>query len=90
MNIILLPEILRQKLGDEGAKEFVEILNANSKASKDSISEVIAERFERRLVEVKSELQKNITETKADMLKWMFVFWAGQLAAIFAMLKLAR
>ena len=90
INIVLLPEILRQKLGEDGAKEFVEILNANSRANKENVSEVIAERFERQLVEVKFDLEKSISETKAEMLKWMFVFWVGQLAAIFAMLKLVK
>jgi len=70
-------EASRQKLGEDGAKEFIEILNANTRASKENISEIFAERFERRLAEVKSDLEKNISKTKAEILKWMFAFWVG-------------
>jgi len=31
MTVILMPEVLRQKLGDDGAKEFVNLLNESLK-----------------------------------------------------------
>ncbi|MCG6552436.1 MAG: CCDC90 family protein [Candidatus Magnetominusculus sp. LBB02] len=36
---------------------------------------------------VKLELRAEIERSKSETLKWMFIFWAGQLVAIFAMLK---
>jgi septal ring factor EnvC (AmiA/AmiB activator) len=43
--------------------------------------------------EVKSELKAEIaqvrveiSEVKSELIKWMFIFWAGQLAAIFGLL----
>jgi len=49
---------------------------------------------------VKSEVQEKINDqkdyfaskadlanTKADIIKWMFIFWIGQLAAVFVFLK---
>ncbi|MEW6274335.1 MAG: hypothetical protein AB1556_04385 [Bacillota bacterium] len=65
VNIVLLPEVLRQKPGNA------------SKEAKDDTSEVVAERLARRLA-----------ETKTDLIKWMFFFWATQLLAIFGMLML--
>ncbi len=35
----------------------------------------------------KSDLQVALAETKADLLKWMFIFWAGQVVAVVAILK---
>jgi hypothetical protein len=31
-----------------------------------------------------------VKENKVDMIKWMFIFWASQLAATFAFLKFFR
>lgn len=44
MTVILMPEVLRQKLGDDGAKEFVNLLNESVKAAKENTSDVLAER----------------------------------------------
>ncbi|MEW5946238.1 MAG: hypothetical protein AB1742_08575 [bacterium] len=41
----------------------------------DSRLEVIEEKFERRL-----------SETKADLIKWMFIFWVGQIGVITGLL----
>jgi len=38
------------------------------------------------LANVKSELKVEISNTKADMIKWIFIFWVGQLAAMFGLL----
>jgi len=35
----------------------------------------------------KVELVEKIEKTRSDMIKWMFIFWISQLAAIFGMLK---
>ncbi len=40
------------------------------------------------LAEVKAELKTNLAEVKAEILKWMFIFWAGQIGALLAILKL--
>ena len=33
------------------------------------------------LARVKGELSAEASENKAELMKWMFVFWVGQLAA---------
>ena len=35
---------------------------------------------------VKAELQTEIANAKSEMIKWMFIFWVGQLAAMFGLL----
>jgi len=60
------------------------------------------ERFERRLIEEISglrtefhctlqegltDVRKEIVTTKSDLLKWSFLFWIGQVAAVGALLS---
>ncbi|MBF8275959.1 MAG: hypothetical protein HW390_1032 [Candidatus Brocadiaceae bacterium] len=44
---------------------------------KDEINKV-----DKRLEQVKSELKTDIANVKADLIKWMFIFWAGQVITI--------
>lgn len=67
-SIILLPENLRIKLGDQGAKELIDLINSLVKSTKEDLIESSINKFERRL-----------SETKADLIKWMFIFWLGQI-----------
>lgn len=94
VDIIVLPEVLREKLGEQGARELVHLFNASVKSLRENIGETAAEKLERRLAETKADLQKDILETKAeigrvkaDLIKWIFVFWAGQAAVLYGMLK---
>jgi len=50
-----------------------------------NITEVKTE-LDQRITEVESRLQTQLAETKADLIRWMFIFWVGQLAAILSML----
>lgn len=34
------------------------------------------------------KLETKLAETKADLIKWMFLFWIGQTAAVLAIVKL--
>ncbi|WP_338835867.1 LA_3696 family protein [Neomoorella thermoacetica] len=39
MGLVLLPEILWEKLGDDGAKELVDLINASVKNAKENAEE---------------------------------------------------
>lgn len=152
----ILPEVLREKLGDDGAKALVRVINLSSRLGVRSETERWGERLERRVGETKADLQEQIARTKgelqeqiastkaglqeqvantkadlekqivnvrtdlreqigstkthlekeiaetgaslrvqmanvkADIIKWTFIFWVGQLAAIYTMLRLMR
>ena len=82
MAVISIPKILRDKFGEEIAEAFVELFN---KAAE--------ERFEKHIIEVKSglelEIEKVRTEivrTRADIIKWVFIFIFGQFWAIIGVL----
>ena len=35
-------------------------------------------------------VKKELAETKADIIKWMFIFWIGQIAVTFAIIYFGR
>jgi len=49
--------------------------------TKAALEKQIAE-LEIRLAQTKAELQAQIANVRADMIRWMFIFWVGQLAAM--------
>ena len=40
--------------------------------------------------ELKAELSTKIADSKAQMIKWMFLFWIGQMATTAALIKLLQ
>lgn len=58
--IILVPEASRSTLGEQAAKELVELFNNTNNSVKDSTLETASDRFERRLSEFKGEVKAEI------------------------------
>ena len=81
---------LRANLGDEGTFGLMEVLETERRDWSQQVLSTAADRFERRLAEQLSGLREQITQelvtTRVDMLKWSFVFWIGQVAAMAALL----
>lgn len=46
----------------------------------------VEEKFERRLSQEVAKLDVRISELRADLVRWMFIFWVAQLGAILATL----
>lgn len=97
MEIPTIPRVVRQKLGDDVVDSFVELLNKSNEKQKEDVLVFVEDKFERRLSEEMSKVNQKITEeiskvnqkiseTKADIIKWMFVFWAGQIGVILGIL----
>ena len=75
MAVIAIPKILYDRLTEEGARAFVDILNTVENSTQKATLEIAEERFERKLA-----------DTKAELIKWMFIFWVGQSVTTFGML----
>ena len=88
MGIISIPKALREKLGDEGSEALVEVLNKQSDENKQSIIDLAEQRFEARLAKEASLLREDVQKTRSDLIKWMFIFWVGQIGCIVALLKI--
>jgi hypothetical protein len=54
-------------------------------ALEQQIAETKAE-LQAQIAEVKGELQAQIANVRADLIRWMFIFWVGQLAAMIGIL----
>lgn len=86
MTVITIPKILRERLTDEGAEAFVQILDRVEDRTQKAVMEMAEERFERRLTEEIGKVKTEIANTRADLIKWMFIFWVGQVSTITAIL----
>lgn len=82
MAVITIPRPLREKLGDEGADALVTVINEAWKNQREDVIAFVEERFERRIAELKVE----IANVKVDLIRWMFVFWVGQIGVITGLL----
>ena len=69
-----VPVAVREKLGPEGS-EGLEMMFADAYT-------LANESFERRLEIETNKLQLAIANLRFEMVKWMFLFWAAELAAI--------
>ena len=75
---IKLFELLKARIGEKEAEAFVQILET---------------RVDRKFEDAKHQLatKEDLANTKADIIKWMFIFWVGTVGVLsgimFAMLN---
>ena len=87
-SVVVLPEALFKNTNKEEQKELADFFDKIVKSSSEAAIIKVEEKFERRLTEEISKLDKKISETKAYIIKWMFIFWAGQIGILAAVLDL--
>jgi hypothetical protein len=97
MTVIAIPKILQDRLTDDGARAFVDILDKVENRTQSAVLTVAEERFEKRvatteaklegkIAQTESRLEVKIAQTKTELIGWMFVFWIGQVGAILGIL----
>ncbi len=90
MDTLIVPGPLRSKLGDSAWEGLSEMFSLYRQIADD--------RFERRLTEEIGSLRlemyqgfaglrQEMATVRVELLKWSFLFWAGQLAAIAGLLS---
>ena len=88
--LLSVPKVLRDELTDEGAEALILLINNALDEEKDNIIELAAERFESKLniglSNLDKKLSKEISGIQANLIKWMFIFWSGQIVVITAIL----
>jgi len=93
-----LPSTLSVRLGPDASKALEETLDTERLESRDHVLTIASERFERRLIDeaaklrvemanLASTLRQEMAKDRFELLKWMFLFWIGQLAAISAIMS---
>ena len=78
---IKLYQIAKEKFGDKSAEEFV-----------NAIKQTVDEKFNDQkgiflTKDDKVEIIQRIETTRTELIKWMFIFWIGQLASFIAIAK---
>ena len=94
MDVLTAPAPVRQKLGDAGSDGLVMMFADAHRIGTEQLDRRIAEvsaSFDRRLAEEMSkfrvEMVERMSDLRFDLLKWNFLFWIGQLAAMTAILS---
>jgi hypothetical protein len=86
---IQLFQILKQRLGDKEAEALVSFVDSKLKENNETNLKVLATKED--IAKLEGRLEVKIAEVKADMIKWMFIFWTGSiittLGGMFAFLK---
>jgi hypothetical protein len=75
-----LSERFYQKFGHDSVEELVTWLNqmdATYRTDLREVNELNFARFDAKLEQRVAELRQEMATLRADMIKWMFVFWAG-------------
>ena len=71
---------------DDGTFGLIELLETERKEVSEQVLATATDRFERRMAEEFAQFRKEIVQelsnTRVDMLKWSFLFWIGQVAAV--------
>jgi len=95
---ITVSKNLRDKLGEEGAQEFVSILNQINTAQVDEMERLNGRTFEKfqhelahtrellsnQIERLNIEFDKKLAEQRADLIKWLFIFWSTTIITIVA------
>ncbi len=97
---IQLFQILREKVGDEQAKTLAEYVETKIEKQFDLKKDILATKqdiaeLKIEIANVRNELKLEIADLKtdiassrSDIIKWMFLFLFGQLAAIYAIVEI--
>lgn len=99
MDTLLVPAPVREKLGDAASDGLLMMFADAHRLATESFERrldhaigLATERFERRLGEeiskLRVEISDRISNLRFDLLKWSFLFWIGQLAAMTGILSL--
>jgi len=96
-----IPTLLRTRLGDDATFGMIELLDSEKKDWSEHVMIAGTDRFERRLTQEVSLLRQDfvaalheglaavrneLATTRAELVRWSFVFWIGQVAATAALL----
>jgi len=79
-------EILKNRFSDKEAAKVIEYFELKAEEKNGQKKDVFMTKNDKvelitRIVSDKEELITRIESSKSDMIKWMFIFWIGQLAA---------
>jgi hypothetical protein len=84
ISVTKLYDLLSTKLGKETAENLTTFIESKIKQDLESKTQHLATKED--LAKVKGDLETKIAETKSELIKWMFIFWIGQVVVTFGFL----
>ena len=97
ISVTKLYDQLSAIMGKEMAENLTTFIEEKTKTQVDNQSSLLAtkndlheevSRIELKLGDLKAYLEVKISDSKSEMIKWMFIFWAGQIVATFGFILL--
>jgi hypothetical protein len=92
-----LYKLLSDKLGNDTTEAMFKYIDNKTERSVETTIKTLATKddlakattnLRDEIANVRYDLSKEISEFKADNIKWMFIFWIGQVAAMLAIVFL--
>lgn len=90
---IQLFKILKERLGEKEAEALVDFVDNKLKENNDTNLKILATKED--IASTREELKEEIgatkvliANTKSELIKWMFIFWVGQVAVTFGFILL--
>jgi demethoxyubiquinone hydroxylase (CLK1/Coq7/Cat5 family) len=83
---IELYEILKPRVGEKEAKALVEYIETKVEKKFEGKKDLFVTKED--LANAKAELEIKMEKIRTDIIKWMFIFWAGQIGALIAILEI--
>ena len=94
---IQLFQILKQKLGEKEAEALVSFVDSRIREGNEASTKTLATKedlahlrteLKEDNANLRAELKTEIASTKAEIIKWMFIFWIGQIVVTFGFILL--
>jgi len=91
MSDIQLFQILKQKMGEQEAEALVTFVDHKIRDNDEVNLKVLATKEDIYLVKediakLEGRLDAKISDVKSEIIKWMFIFWIGQVAVTFGLI----
>jgi len=81
-----LYKLLSDKLGNDTTDAMFKYIDSKTERSVEATIKTFATKED--IAKQIGEVRKEIAESKVDTIKWMFIFWIGQVGATLAILAL--
>ncbi|TSJ44555.1 hypothetical protein FO440_10380 [Mucilaginibacter corticis] len=81
-----LYQLLSDKLGNDTTEAMFKYIDNKTERSVEASIKSLATKDD--LVKQIGDVRKEAAENKADIIKWMFIFWAGQFGGMIALMML--
>ena len=96
-NSLKVFEKLRPAFDEKQATAVAEAIDEALETNNDVLLDKFDERWDKfeakidvKIADLKSEFNVKIADLRADLIKWMFLFWVGQVAVVFAIVKFTK